>query len=52
MKARKVTERLVTYNESPSTQEMKGNDKIVFVFVSFSTCGLIYYSWLVHLPLR
>jgi hypothetical protein len=52
MTVQKTGARLLIYNESWSSQEMKGKDKIVFMFVSFSTGGLTYYSWLVHLPLR
>jgi len=52
MTARGAGGRLFTSQESWSSREMKSKDKIVFMFVSFSTCGLIYYSWLVHFPLR
>ena len=52
MTARKAGGRLITSNENRSSREMKGKDKIVFMFISVTTCGLIYYSWLVHLPLR
>ena len=52
MKARNAGERLITSNENWSSREMKGKDKIVFMFVSVTTCGLIYYCWLVNLPLR
>jgi hypothetical protein len=52
MTARRAGGTLLSSQESWSSREMKGKDKIVFMFVSFSTCALIYYSWLVHLPLR
>jgi len=53
MTALRAGGRLLISNENWSSREMKGKDKIVFMFVSITTCGLIYYSWLVvHLPLR
>ena len=44
--------RLPAYNKNRFTQEMQGKDKIAFMLLSFSACGLIYYCWLVHLPLK